>query len=132
VAFSVNVKLVEKIAKSHDGNVMVVKVISQRRTPGMAFMKDRISCPNKLSKELPCGRSLGAVIVPVVIVMTLGSFELAEFIWLYNLPKLEETGSTEDVSIDKDVRADIKLLKRPAQASALQSSIGNLILVNER
>lgn len=45
MAFRVKVKLVEKIANSHDGNVKVVKVISQKRTPGMGLKKKRRTLP---------------------------------------------------------------------------------------
>ncbi len=50
MAFRVKVKLVEKIAKSHDGNVKVVKVISQKRIPGMTLKKKRRTPPKRPSQ----------------------------------------------------------------------------------
>jgi len=42
----VNVKLVEKSVKRKVGIVIVVKVISQYRTPGMNLMRDNVPRPN--------------------------------------------------------------------------------------
>lgn len=42
MALSVNVKLIENMANSHDGKVRVVKVISQYRIPGMTFNRKRM------------------------------------------------------------------------------------------
>jgi hypothetical protein len=71
VALSVNVKLVEKIAKSHDGKVMVVKVMSHKRILGIALMADKIRYPNKLIKGFPKDISVDATVgVGVGIPMT--------------------------------------------------------------
>jgi hypothetical protein len=66
VALSVNVKLVEKIAKSHDGKVMVVNVISQIRTPGITLMRDRNNCPTRLSKKRADDTSFEVVAVAII------------------------------------------------------------------
>jgi hypothetical protein len=45
VAFSVNVKLVENIVKSHDGRVNVENPSTQYRRPGMTLKTNRIELP---------------------------------------------------------------------------------------
>lgn len=42
MAFSVNVKLVENMVKSHDGRVKVAKVINQYKTRGITLIQDKI------------------------------------------------------------------------------------------
>ena len=52
VKFIVNVKLVEKSVKSHVGREIDVKVMSQKRTPGITLSKSSIKWPTQPSHDL--------------------------------------------------------------------------------
>jgi hypothetical protein len=54
VKFIVNVKLMENSVNSHVGSVIVVKVMSQYRAPGITLRMKRSSLPNRPSSEEPC------------------------------------------------------------------------------
>ena len=60
VKFIVKVKLMENSVNSHVGSVMVAKVISQKRTPGMMVKSDRTGRPKEVNMdEMPlilCGK----------------------------------------------------------------------------
>ncbi len=47
VKFKVNVRLVEKSVKSHEGSVMVAKVIVEYRKPGITAMTGSITLLNR-------------------------------------------------------------------------------------
>lgn len=54
------VKLMLNRVNSHVGSVMVVKVINQKRRPGMTLRRKRISCPTRPKKDegLPSGSDI--------------------------------------------------------------------------
>lgn len=60
VKFMVKVKLVEKSVNSHVGKEIEVKVMSQKRTPGITLSKSIIRCPSHPSHDLE-GKPSGVV-----------------------------------------------------------------------
>jgi hypothetical protein len=51
VKFIVKVKLMENSVNSHVGSVMVAKVISQKRMPGMKLKSDRTGRPKEANMD---------------------------------------------------------------------------------
>lgn len=111
VALRVKVKLVEKMAKSHDGKVRVVKVISQYRIPGMTFKKKRRNFtmrPAHVREE-----DVTAETVAVTVAVASGNNPLGGTIELIELAVAEEMEETIEVSeVKVDVADSEKFVER--------------------
>ena len=85
----VNVKLVEKSVKSHVGREIDVKVMSQKRTPGIILSKSSIKWPTQPSHDLE-GRPSGVVASPdawaIALLVELPMTELSALAFTVTLP----------------------------------------------
>lgn len=84
----VNVKLVENSAKSHVGREMDVKVISQKRTPGITLSKSNIKWPIQPSHDLgtPSGVVASADPWAIAVLVALPRTELSALASTVKLP----------------------------------------------
>jgi hypothetical protein len=111
VALRVKVKLVEKIAKSHDGKVRVVKVISQYKIPGMAFKKKRTIFTMRPAHV--CDDDVTAETATAAFAVARGFNPPGGAIELIELAPAEETEEIVDVSEDEvDVADSEKFVER--------------------
>lgn len=86
----VNVKLVENSVKRKVGIVIVVKVITQYRIPGITLMKNLIIFPKTPNVDPATAASVWVVGIPVTDAMAEAIVESME---LTELPTREETVS---------------------------------------
>jgi hypothetical protein len=92
VAFIVTVKLVENRVNRNVGMVIVVKVITQYRMPGMIVIRYNVILPNEPSQVL----CVSASSVAVAVAKANGEIEV-ELMLLAKLSRAEETGSERDM-----------------------------------
>jgi hypothetical protein len=111
VALRVKVKLIEKMAKSHAGNVRVMKVISQYRIPGMTFKKKRTKFtvrPAHVREE-----DVTAETVAVTTAVARGSNPLGGPIEVIELAVVWETEEIVEVSkVEVEVAGSEKFVER--------------------
>lgn len=89
VKFMVNVKLVEKSVNSHVGREIEVKVISQKRRPGITLTKSSIKWPTQPSHDLggkPSGVVASADAWAIAVLVALPMTEPSALAFTVKLP----------------------------------------------